>query len=161
MEMEYNKNENILINESANTAEVYYKNMYIQILADFDNYRKRKESEIEKIKEIANIDIIKDLLLIVDDIETGIKLSGFYNEGFEKRKDDGLMILYKEIAELLTKYGIEKYCEVGDMFDPDLHEAVCMSNDKRVERGCISEIIKPGYRKGSNIIRYAKVKVEL
>lgn len=137
-----------------------YKNLYIRMLADFDNYRKRKESEIEKIKEIANIDIIKDLLPIVDDIETGVKLSGFYGEEFAKNKNKGLIILYKEITDLLAKYGIEKYSKVGDKFDSDLHEAVYISIDKKVESGCISEIIKPGYRKGSNIIRYAKVKVE-
>ena len=146
---------------TADPEEIDYKDKYLRALADFENYKRRTNAEIERIKSEATHEFIKDLLPIVDDVELGVLSSQFYSEVFGKKKDNGIEILYKELTKLLGKYGIEQYGNVGDKFDADLHEAIYLTAEKRVESGCISEVIKSGYRtKGGKIIRYTKVNVE-
>lgn len=141
--------------------EIDYKDLYLRSLADFENYKRRTNAEIKRIKNEATHEFIKDLLPIVDDIELGFLSSQFYTEEFGKEKDKGIEILYNEIKNLLNKYNIEQYGHVGDKFDSDLHEAVYLTKDNRVDKGCISEVVRPGYRThDGKIIRYAKVNVE-
>lgn len=141
--------------------EVDYQDKYLRVLADFENYKRRTNAEIERIKSEATHEFIKDLLPIIDDVELGFLSSQFYSEEFGKNKDNGIEILYNELTKLLDKYGIEQYGNVGDKFNADLHEAIYLTAEKRVESGCISEVIKPGYRtKEGKIIRYTKVNVE-
>lgn len=141
--------------------EVDYQDKYLRVLADFENYKRRTNAEIERIKSEATHEFIKDLLPIIDDVELGFLSSQFYSEEFGKNKDNGIEILYNELTKLLDKYGIEQYGNVGDKFNADLHEAIYLTAEKRVESGCISEVIRPGYRtKEGKIIRYTKVNVE-
>ena len=141
--------------------EVDYQDKYIRLLADFENYKRRTNTEIERIKSEAAHDFIKDLLPIVDDIEIGFKMTQLPSKEFGKKEDNGISIINKEIKKLLDKYNIEQYGSVGDKFDSDLHEAVYLTKDNRVEPGCVSEVIRPGYRtKDGKIIRYARVNVE-
>ena len=145
----------------ADENEVDYQDKYLRVLADFENYKRRTNTEIERIKSEATHEFIKDLLPIVDDVELGLLSSQFYSEEFGKKKDKGIEILYNELAKLLDKYGIEQYGNVGDKFDADLHEAIYLTAEKRVESGCISVVIRPGYKtKDGKIIRYARVNVE-
>lgn len=146
---------------TSNSEEVDYKDLYLRSLADFENYKRRTNAEIERIKNEATHEFIKDLLPIVDDVELGLLSSQFYSEEFGRKKDKGIEIIYNEIRKLLDKYGIEQYGNVGDKFEADLHEAIYLTKDCRVDKGCISEVIRSGYRTmNGKIIRYAKVNVE-
>lgn len=141
--------------------EVDYQDKYLRVLADFENYKRRTNAEIAQIKSEATHEFIKDLLPIIDDVELGFLSSQFYSEEFGKNKDNGIEILYNELTKLLDKYGIEQYGNVGDKFNADLHEAIYLTAEKRFGSGCISEVIRSGYRtKEGKIIRYAKVNVE-
>lgn len=145
----------------AGENEVDYQDKYFRVLADFENYKRRTNTEIERIKSEATHEFIKDLLPIVDDVEFGLLSSQFYSEEFGSKKDKGIEIIYNEIRKLLDKYGIEQYGNVGDKFEADLHEAIYLTKDGRVDKGCISEVIRPGYRTmNGKIIRYARVNVE-
>lgn len=134
--------------------EIDYKDLYLRTLADFQNYKRRTGEEFDRLKKEATFDFIKDFLSIVDDFEMSVLMSELYE------KDNGIKIIYKEICQLLGKYGIKEYGKIGDKFDPELHEALYRTINKKVESGCISEIVKTGYRTDDKIIRYAKVNVE-
>lgn len=94
---------------TADPEEIDYKDLYLRSLADFENYKRRTNAEIERIKSEATHEFIKDLLPIVDDVELGVLSSQFYSEEFGKKKDNGIEILYKELTKLLGKYGIEQF----------------------------------------------------
>ena len=141
----------------ADENEVDYQDKYLRVLADFENYKRRTNAEIERIKSEATHEFIKDLLPIIDDVRSGLLM---YNK-IDKNEYNGILIINNEITKLLNKYGIEEYGHVGEKFDSDLHEAVYISLNKNVGSGNISEVVKLGYRtKGGKIIRYAKVNVE-
>ena len=143
------------VQTSTTTGEdIDYKDLYLRTLADFQNYKRRTGEEVERIKKEATFDFIKDFLNIVDDFERSVLSSESY------KKDNGVRIIYKEIVQLLGKYGIKEYGRVGDKFDPELHEALYKTLNKKVESGCISEVVKLGYKTDNRIIRYAKVNVE-
>jgi molecular chaperone GrpE len=147
--------------ENIQEEVVDYKDKYLRVLADFENYKRRKNVEIERIKSEATHEFVKDLLPIVDDVELGFLNSKLYSEEFGRPEDKGIEIINNELTKLLGKYNIEQYGHVGDKFDYNLHEAVYRTQYKRVESGYISEIVTPGYRvKDGKIIRYARVNVE-
>lgn len=129
-------------------AEENYYDKYIRVLADLDNFKKRKDNEIKQVEKNAKKDIILCLLPIIDDILEGMKY------------DSQLDIVYRKCETTLTNNGIERYGMIGDKFDDSLHNAVITSSVGEVEEGCISEILKYGYKYDGEVIRYADVVVK-
>lgn len=123
---------------------------YLQ--ADFDNYRKNFEKEKEKIIELANENLMKDLLVVVDDLERA--LQSIENE----RNKEGLIMLHKNLVKALENHGLKKIEALGKKFNPHHHEALLkVRSDK--EEGIVVEELQPGYMLKSKIIRHSKVKV--
>ena len=129
--------------------EVDYKDLYIRLLADFQNYKRRNSEQLLHAGENAVFDFVKELAPILDDLELCLP------------HEKGIHIIFNEIMHLLSKYGVKQYSvKVGDKFDPEIHDAVYLTINKKVESGCVSEVLKNGYRTDDKIIRYAKVNVE-
>lgn len=123
---------------------------YLQ--ADFDNYRKNFEKEKEKIIELANENLIKELLVIIDDFERA--LQSLENE----KNKEGLIMLHENFFKILENYGLKKIEALGKKFDPYYHEVLLKEKSDK-EDGIILEEIQPGYMLKSKIIRHSKVKV--
>jgi len=123
---------------------------YLQ--ADFENYRKNFEKERGKIIELANENLIKELLIIIDDFERA--LNSIENE----KNKEGLIMLHKNFFKVLETYGLKKIEAMGKKFDPYHHEALLKEKSDK-EDGIILEEIQPGYMLKSKIIRHSKVKV--
>lgn len=120
--------------------------------ADFDNYRKNFEKEKEKIIELANENLIKELLVIVDDFERALQL--IENE----KNKEGLIMLHKNFLRVLESHGLKKIEVFGKKFDPYLHEALLKEKSNK-EDGIVLDEIQPGYMLKSKVIRHSKVKV--
>jgi len=123
---------------------------YLQ--ADFDNYRKNFEKDKEKITEMANESLIKELLGFIDDFERALQL--IENE----KNKEGLIMLYKNIFKVLENHGLKKIDALGKKFNPYYHEALLKERSDK-EEGIILEEIQPGYILKSKVIRHSKVKV--
>ena len=123
---------------------------YLQ--ADFDNYRKNFEKEKEKIIELANENLMKELLVVVDDLERA--LQSIENE----RNKEGLIMLHKNLVKALENHGLKKIEALGKKFDPHHHEALLTVKSEK-EEGMVVEELQPGYMLKSKIIRHSKVKV--
>jgi len=123
---------------------------YLQ--ADFENYRKNFEKEKEKIIELANENLIKELLVIIDDFERA--LQSIKNE----KNKDGLIMLHRNFFRVLENHGLKKIEALGKKFDPYHHEALLKEKSDK-EDGMILEEIQPGYILKSKVIRHSKVKV--
>jgi len=128
-----------------------YQDMYVRLLAEFDNYKKRKAKEIETIRNTAGKEIILSLITVIDDCEMAHKMG---SDG------EGIKLIYSKLFNVLKKCGVEAYGSIGDEFNPDIHNAVSTSNSGDVPDNCISNIYKVGYKMNGEIIRYALVIVE-
>ncbi|KUO40230.1 MAG: molecular chaperone GrpE [Candidatus Hadarchaeum yellowstonense] len=123
---------------------------YLQ--ADFENYRKSLDREKEMIIELANENLVKDLLVILDDFERAL-------QGMEEGKSkEGLAMLYRNFLRVLEKHGLKPIEAVGKKFDPYYHEAVLREKSEQ-EEGTILEELQRGYMFKSKVIRHSKVKV--
>lgn len=110
---------------------------YLQ--ADFDNYRKWSEKEKGAIIALANEDLIKDLLVILDDFERALP-------SLEKEKNkEGVLMIQKKLLKILAGYGLHPIDCVGKKFDPNFHDVLCREQCTREPDTVVNEIGK-GYQ---------------
>ncbi len=120
---------------------------YLQ--ADFDNYRKHFEKEKEHIIQLANESLIKELLMIYEDLERAVQ---------HDQHKDGLLLVQKNLWKILEKHGVKVIESIGKQVDPHLHEVV-MKVPSDQEEGIIVEEVQRGFMLKSKVIRPAQVKV--
>jgi len=138
------------LEEKAKLAEDRLNQLkYLQ--ADFDNYRKKFEREKEDIIRLANENLIKELIIILDDFERSL------NEVKDEKLKTGLFLIYKNLFKLLEKHGLKQIEALGKRFDHNFHEVLLKeSSDKE---GIILEEFQKGYILKSKVIRTSKVKI--
>jgi len=123
---------------------------YLQ--SDFDNYRKWSEKEKGAIIALANENLIKDLLVILDDFERALP-------SLEQEKNrEGISMIHKKLLKILTDYGLQPIDCLGKKFDPNFHEVLCKEQCDK-EPYTILEDIGKGYRLKSKVIRPSKVMI--
>ena len=125
---------------------------YLRMAAEYDNFRRRSREEKDGIYENALSDTVAQLLPIVDNLER----AAMFDDG-EKVKE-GLVMTAKATIEVFAKLGVEEFGNVGETFDPNIHNAVLHVDDESYGEGEIIEVFQKGYKKGKHIIRFAMVK---
>jgi molecular chaperone GrpE len=133
-----------------------YYDRLLRLTAEFDNYRKRIERERRETSERATASLLEDLLPIVDDFERA--LSAEAGPGAESYRK-GVEIIYKQLADLLTRRGVTVLDVVGADFDPHVHQAVAHEPSPGARDGEILEEMRRGYKLGDRLLRPAMVKV--
>ncbi len=139
------------LSEAKKLAETYLEQLkYLQ--ADFDNYKKRVLREREEFIRQANENLIKELLVILDDFERCLASM--------KNKEDlkGLELIYKNFLKILKTFGLKKIEAVGKKFDPYYHEVLLKEKSDK-EEGIILEEFQSGYLLNGKVIRHSKVKI--
>ncbi|MDE2857641.1 MAG: nucleotide exchange factor GrpE [Chloroflexota bacterium] len=125
--------------------------------AEFANYKKRIERERIEVFQRASLDTLKALLPIVDD----------FDRAFESLPEDisdnpwigGVSMIQRKFVALLEQYEVEAIDPTGDLFDPNLHQAIGTEESDEIESGHVTETLQKGYRAGEQILRLALVKV--
>ena len=129
----------------------HYLDLALRLQADFDNYRKRKEREIEDYKKVATSGIVTDLLTIVDDLDRALE---------HAKEDDDLVVGIKgvrtNLMKILENNGLKEIPAEGK-FDPNFHEALMAVEGEEDDQ--IAEVFQKGYTLNGKVIRYTKVKV--
>ena len=125
----------------------------LRLKAEFDNFRKRKESEISSLLKYEGKSFILDFLSVLDNLSRGIDS---YKEEEVKK---ALLLVKEDFNKKLESKGVKPFGEVGDNFDPELHEALTTTNDSKIDDDIIVEIYESGYKYKDLIIRHAKVVV--
>jgi grpE len=133
-------------------------NDLIRTRADFENYRKRVESEKEQAKVVAKSAIISKLLPIIDDIELAISYAP------EDLKDNpwvkGVNKLSLKLETSLSNLGVKTIdAKNNTTFDPKLHDAISMDDSSEGEEEIILEELRKGYLYNDAVIRPSMVKV--
>jgi molecular chaperone GrpE len=127
---------------------------YLRMLAEYDNFRRRSAKERQGVWADAVSDTVKALLPIADNLERAAA-----SDGDAETVRRGLEMTLKALHEMLTKQGMEAFGEVGETFDPALHNAVMHIEDENLGENQVAEVFQRGYRIGDKIVRFAMVKV--
>jgi molecular chaperone GrpE len=126
--------------------------------ADFENFRKRMNQEKQSAIEYANQSLLLDIIPIIDDFERAIQAG-------ESSTDiaaflDGVKMIEKQLTvQLESKWGLKRFNSAGELFDPNLHEALFMEKSPDVDEAVVQEDMLKGYMLKERVIRAAKVKV--
>ena len=125
--------------------------------AELINYRKRKDEETEGLLKYANQGIITELLIIIDNFERFLSHSEDSEE--LKKYSVGIKMIYNNLIDILKKYGVEEINRVGQVFDPNLEQALLVDNDSTKEDDIVLEVLLKGYKLKDRVIRPASVKI--
>ena len=128
---------------------------HMRLLAEFDNYKKRKINEIEKLIKYEGFDFFKSVLPILDDIDRTLNLKDVIKN---KSIYDGFSMIKSKILNLLESKEISTYNSLNESFNPDFHEAIMMKKTKKDSNIVIEEYEK-GYMYKDKVLRHAKVIV--
>jgi molecular chaperone GrpE len=134
-----------------------FKDRLLRMTAEFDNYRKRVDRERRELSEAAAADLIRDLLPIIDDLERAMAAAS--DTTADSALVKGIELTHRQLLEQLRRRGIEPVDAVGQMFNPEVHEAVgSVPADGRPDGEIVAEFRK-GYRAGGRLLRAAMVQV--
>ncbi len=122
-----------------------------RINAEYAAYRMRADRERERAALGGTIKVVEALIPVLDEVKLA-RENGDVTGPFETHVN--------KLVESLNKLGVEQYGEVGDEFDPNLHEALMQQPSDEVETPTLFLVMQPGYRIGERIIRAARVGVQ-
>jgi molecular chaperone GrpE len=134
-----------------------YLNKLLYAQADFENYRRRLDQEVESRIESGKARLIQRLLTIVDELE--LALNAAKNSEGGGAVAEGLEIVLRKFRDLLTTEGLAPIEAVGKKFDPALHEAVQRIERGDTEEGTILEEVRKGFTLKGKLIRPSIVKI--
>ncbi len=140
------------------TAEL--EDRFLRTAAEFENYKKRTARQFEEIVRGANDKILVELLGVVDNFERALQHSRENPETTDiEALRRGMELIFKQMAELLSKYDITPIETVGRPFDPNLHEALLSIESDEYPAGVVAVEMSKGYRQGDRVLRHSKVGV--
>jgi len=143
-----------------NEESTKLKDQYLRLNADFDNYRKRTETEKEALSKNARGNTLEELLPVIDNFELARNQLVLETEA-EQKVSDSYQNLYKQLVETLKKLGLETIQSVGATFDPELHDAIMQEETSEHEDNTVLEEYRRGFMFGDRLLRAAMVKVAI
>jgi molecular chaperone GrpE len=131
---------------------------YMRLSAEFDNYRKRTLKEKAELTKLANANLLKDILPVIDDFERGIAHLDDAEDMESLKK--GVELIYNKFVEFLRQNNIKEIEAKEKEFDLDFHEAMTKIPAPTDElKGKVVDVLEKGYLLNDKVIRYAKVVV--
>lgn len=142
--------------EALNAALAAEKEKFLRMAAEYDNFRRRSAKEREAAYSDAYADALMQIIPVIDNLE---RAAGYGNAGDAKQLADGVNMILTQFTSVLEKMGIEAFGEKGDLFDPNIHNAIMHEEDPEQDESILGEVFQRGYRRGDKVIRCAMVKV--
>lgn len=133
------------------------KDKYLRAAAEMDNQRKRLEREKNDFYQFALADLLKELLVVLDNFERALKTRGDQTDN--KSFHEGVDLIRKQFFDLLLKRGVTPLDAQDKRFDPAVHQAVLTEESDGVGEPEVGEILQKGYRLNERLLRPALVKV--
>lgn len=125
--------------------------------ADFSNYKKRIERDQVLMASNLKFELIKKYLVVQDDLERALKNRPTEGEG--AKWAEGIELVGRKLKNILDAEGIQPINAAGQMFDPNLHEAITSEDSPDHESGQVIEVLQQGYMLGERVLRPALVRV--
>lgn len=135
-----------------------YKDKYLRLMAEFDNYRKRVLKEKSELILNGGEKVISSILPVLDDIERAEESMTTIED--LKSFQEGVSLIFEKLKTILEKNGLKKMDTVGEQFNVDFHEAIAMVPGQPDElRGKVIDSVQTGYLLNDKVLRHAKVAV--
>ena len=137
--------------------QIDWRDKYIRLQAEFDNFRKRTLREKMELVQTGGSDVLKAILPVLDDMQRAIAAS-------EKSDDiaalrEGERLVEKKFIDTLRQKNVTEIEALGEDFNEELHEAVARFAAGEDKRGKVIDVVQRGYKLGDKILRFAKVVV--
>ena len=127
---------------------------YLRLAADYDNFRKRTAKEKEASYGNGKADAVAKLLPVYDNLERALN-----QETSDAAYKKGVEMTMNELVKIFTSLGVEIFGNVGESFDPNLHNAVMHIDSDELEENTISQVFQKGFKIGDKVVRFAMVQV--
>ena len=127
---------------------------HLRLAADYDNFRKRTIKEKEASYGNGKADAVAKMLPVYDNLERALN-QPCSDEAYKK----GVELTMTELKKIFESLGVEVYGEVGEEFDPELHNAVMHNEDESLGENVISMVFQKGFKIGDKVVRFAMVQV--
>ncbi len=131
---------------------------YLRTYADFENYRKRMQRDLADFRRYANEQMARELLSVVDHLALAVKHAGEADEGNQGLRQ-GVELVYKQLRDVLEKFGITPFSAQGEPFDPAKHDAVMQEVTDTVPENTVVQVLQEGYLYHDKVLRHARVSV--
>jgi molecular chaperone GrpE len=139
-------------------AETNYERL-LRVTADFENYKKRMEKEMNEFRRFANESLIKEILPIMDNLERALKIEyekdGDAFDGMKK----GVEMTLKGLKDSLEKFGVVPMEALEKAFDPNYHQAVSQEESDKYPENIVTQELQKGYMLGDRLLRPPMVVV--
>ncbi|MGL4847703.1 MAG: nucleotide exchange factor GrpE [Clostridium sp.] len=139
-------------NEKLSNELETLKERLLRITAEYENYRKRTAKEKEGIYADAYVDVLKEIVPSIDNIERALA-----SEGDLEALKQGVEMTLKGFTTSLEKLGVTEI-DTANGFDPNFHNAIMHVEDPEFGPNAVAEVFMKGYQKGDKIIRHSMVK---
>lgn len=130
------------------------RDAHLRVAAEFDNFRKRTIKEKEASYGNGKADAVAKMLPVYDNLERALQ-----QETADAAFKKGVEMTMNELVKILTGLGVEIFGQVGDPFDPNLHNAVMHIESDELEENVIAQVFQKGFKIGDKIVRFAMVQV--
>ena len=139
--------------EKEKEKSIMLEDKLARTLADFQNLEKQMQTQIQNSVTAKLGQVFNDILRIQDDFERA-------RNSFAASTQDttGLDSILKNISSVLTKYGVQPMDEMGEIFNPQIHEAISTTEDDMLDEGTITKVIRKGYILHDNVVRTSLVE---
>lgn len=132
-----------------------YQQQHLRVLAEYDNFRKRTQNEKTAIYNNAVSDTVQAILPIADNIQLALSQEKASAEDMKK----GVEMIENQIEAVFEKLGVKAIGEIGEAFDPNLHNAVAHIEDESLGENVIAAVYQKGYLLEGRVVRHAMVQV--
>ena len=130
------------------------RDAHLRVAAEFDNFRKRTIKEKEASYGNGKADAVAKMLPIYDNLERALN-----QETADAAYKKGVELTMNELLKIFTGLGVEVFGNVGDEFDPNLHNAVMHIDSEELGENTIAQVFQKGFKIGEKIVRFAMVQV--
>ena len=127
---------------------------HLRLAAEYDNFRKRTIKEKEASYGGGKADAVAKILPVYDNLSRALN-----QETQDAAYKKGVELTMQELVKILTSLGVEIFGKPGDVFDPNLHNAVMHCEDENLGENVIAQVFQQGFRIGDKVVRFAMVQV--
>ena len=127
---------------------------HLRLAAEYDNFRKRTIKEKEASYGNGKADAVAKMLPVYDNLERALN-----QETSDAAYKKGVEMTMNELVKIFTSLGVEIFGNVGDEFDPNLHNAVMHIDSEELGENVIAQVFQKGFKIGDKVVRFAMVQV--
>ncbi len=127
---------------------------HLRLAAEYDNFRKRTQKEKDGVYATGKADTVAKFLPVYDNL-----LRALAQETQDAAFKKGVEMTLTELNKILEGLGVESFGDVGDAFDPELHNAIMHTENPELGENVLAQVFQRGFKAGDRVIRFAMVQV--